>query len=67
MVDNDLSRRLGEDSRIPLSAEEIEAILATSEDFIGLAADQVGAFADQVDELVKRYPQALEVEPGRLL
>lgn len=67
LPDNDLSRRLGEDGRIPLSADEIEAILASSGDFIGLAADQVRGFVDQVDELVKRYPESLKVEPGRLL
>jgi len=67
VVDNDLSRRLGEDIRIPLSTEEIEAILANSGNFIGLAADQVNGFVAQVDDLVKRYPKALDVVPGRLL
>ena len=61
VVDNDLSRRLGEDIRIPLSTEEIEAILSNSGNFIGLAADQVNGFVAQVDDLVKRYPK------GRLL
>ncbi len=66
-IDNDLSHRLGEDARVPLSMAEIADILSHSADFIGLAGPQVDAFSRQVDDLVKRHPDAQTIVKSRLL
>ena len=66
-ADNDLSRRLGADGRVPLSAAEIDDVLSRSADFIGLAGPQVDAFAQQVHDLVGRYPEAGNIVKSRLL
>lgn len=64
---NDLARRLGEDPRLPLDAAEIEALLARSQDFIGLARNQTATFVEQVAQLSQRYPAASAVRKSRLL
>jgi adenylosuccinate lyase len=64
---NDLSRRLGEDDRVPLSAAEIDEVLSHSADFVGLAGPQVDTFSRQVDDLIGRYPDAERVVKSRLL
>lgn len=66
-VDNDLSRRLGADDRVPLSAAEIDNVLARGTDFIGLAGPQVDAFSRQVDDLIQRHPDAQTIVKNRLL
>ena len=66
-TDNDLVRRLGEDSRVPLSAATIGDILSRSTDFVGLAADQVTGFSRRVDELVARCPASRDIVKDRLL
>ena len=67
LAENDLVERLGNDPRVPLTADEIADILSRSSDFIGLAGQQVDAFARQVNELVARYPDARAVKKSRLL
>jgi len=67
VAENDLTQRLGADERVPLSADEIDGILSRSRDFIGMAGEQVDGFAGQVEELLARYPEARDVEKGRLL
>jgi adenylosuccinate lyase len=64
---NDLARRLGKDPRLPLSEAEIEAILARSQDFVGLAIAQAEAFVAQVEEVGRRCPEAAQVRVSRLL
>ncbi len=66
-IDNDLARRLGGDERVPFTEEEIGVILADSRAFTGLARQQVDAFVQRVDEIVRRHPEAREVEKSRLL
>ncbi len=66
-IDNDLARRLGGDERVPFTEEEIGAILADSRAFTGLARQQVDTFVKRVDEIVRQYPDAREVEKSRLL
>ena len=63
----DLPKLLGDDPRIPMTASEIEAILERSSDFVGIASDQVEGFADEVDELVRRYPRSADVVKSPLL
>ncbi|MBB30871.1 MAG: adenylosuccinate lyase [Gemmatimonadetes bacterium] len=66
-VENDLAERLGDDDRLPLSVEEIDAILRKSEDFVGLAREQADGFVASVDALAQKYPGASRVEKSRLL
>ncbi len=66
-IDNDLASRLGGDERVPFTEEEIGVILADSRAFTGLARQQVDAFVQRVDEIVRRHPEAREVEKSRLL
>ena len=64
---NDLAQRLGNDSRIPLVTAEIEALLLQTDEFVGLAAQQVDDFAGQVRDLARTYPEAARIEKERLL
>jgi len=66
-AENDLATRLGRDDRLPLTESEIDRILSRSQDFVGRAAEQVEAFARQVEALERRYPEAGQVEKGRML
>lgn len=64
---NDLADRLGSDSRIPLAAAEIDALLLQTDEFVGLAAQQVDDFAGRVEDLARTYPEAAHIEKERLL
>ena len=67
LAENDLAERLGRDERMPLSTEQIGAILGDARSFTGLARQQVEAFATRVDEIVHQYPQARTIQKHRLL
>ena len=67
LTDNDLAERLGSDARVPLSAQQIGAILADARTFTGLAGQQVEAFAQRVEDLLHRHPQARKIDKHRLL
>jgi len=64
---NDLIVRLGDDPRIPASTAELRAVLANPLEFVGLAQDQVQAFAGEVEALTARYPDALAYVPSPIL
>lgn len=64
---NDLVERLGSDPRIPASTDQLKAVLANPLEFVGLAQDQVQAFATQVEAVTRRYPNALNYEPAPIL
>lgn len=66
-TDNDLAERLGDDDRIPLSAEQIGQVLSRSADFVGLAREQVDGFSAEVDAAVERHPGAAGIVKSRLL
>ena len=65
--DNDLPRRLGEDEAIPLSTEEIEALLSDAARFTGAAEQQVAAFSGEIEAIVAENPDAAKYEPGEIL
>ena len=65
--ENDLVERLGADDRLPLQATDIRTILEHSEALVGMAGGQVDAFAVEVDELCRRFPEAAKITKGRLL
>jgi adenylosuccinate lyase len=63
----DLVTRLGNDDRIPLSAAEIQTILADSQAFIGQAPAQVEAFCSAVQTLAVRFPEARDIKKNPML
>ena len=65
--ENDLSQRLADDNRFPLSSAEIKGILERSRSLTGLAHHQVDHFIRAADTLVKQHPEALKIKKGRLL
>lgn len=62
-----LARLLGDDPAFPMSTPEIEALLADTDRFIGAAAAQVDAFAEQALAVEARFPQAAAYQPGEIL
>ena len=64
---NDLAGRLAGDDRVPLTEQEIEAIIKQSEALVGMAHEQAEGFVASVDVLKEKYPEAGEVKKGRLL
>ncbi|WP_193211086.1 adenylosuccinate lyase [Luteolibacter marinus] len=64
---NDLVERLAGDERIPLSKEQLAAIVAAGESNAGAALAQVEAFAAAVGELEAAHPQAAAYAPGSIL
>ena len=65
--DNDLSARLAADSRFPLDADEIAALLQKTEEFTGLAIGQAEDTAKRIDDLATRYPEAAALDKNPML
>lgn len=65
--DADLLGRLAGDKRIGLGKKALAAILAESHRFVGAAPHQVDAFVANVKPLSRRFKDAAEYQPGRLL
>ncbi len=66
-ADNDLVARLAADERIPLGADDLNALLDDRLSFTGTAADQVASVADRVAEVVRRFPDAAAYTPAPIL
>ncbi len=64
---NDLLDRLGADSRLKLSREEIQEIYDANAGDTGMAGDQVDAFCAMVSELATAYPAGVGYTPGAIL
>lgn len=64
---NDLIGRLAEDSRLGLSRDALDGILARGDREAGAARAQVGAFAGAVGKLEAQYPAAAAYAPGTIL
>ncbi len=65
--ENDLPKRLANDTRFPLETAEIKAVLDRSRSLTGLAHRQVDQFTQTAEKLVEQHPEALEIKKGRLL
>ncbi len=65
--ENDLMARLAGDSRLRLSADELDALIAHPLAFTGAAGSQVRAVAGRVAVIVDRYPDAACYRPGDIL
>jgi adenylosuccinate lyase len=64
---SDLVARLADDQRLPLTREDLDALLADRAAFVGAAAQQVRRFADEVAKLAAAHPDAAAYRPGGIL
>jgi len=64
---NDLFDRLAADSRLGLTRDQIDALVADPIEFTGAAVDQVRAVVAKVEALVARHPDAAAYTPGAIL
>jgi adenylosuccinate lyase len=64
---NDLVERLAADQRVGLTHQALEAILADKAKFLGAAREQVKAFTAAVSQVVERHPEAVSIQPGKIL
>ncbi len=64
---NNLVERLAGDSRLGLSREALDAILARGDRESGAAHAQIAAFSDAVRKLEATHPQAAAYGPGSIL
>ena len=65
--ENDLLARLSGDERIPLTHEQLHALMEESRENTGTAQSQVDHFAATVGELEKAHPDAASYRPGAIL
>ena len=66
-ADNDLFERLSADSRLGLSRDQIEALVADPIEFTGAARDQVASVVRRVEEALGTDPEAAAYVPGAIL
>jgi adenylosuccinate lyase len=66
-ADPALIQRLADDERLPLNAEQLEALMGAPLEFTGAAASQVRRIVEVVGEITGEYPQAAAYAPGAIL
>jgi adenylosuccinate lyase len=66
-ADNDLLDRLATDPRLGLDRSVLDSLLADRLSFVGVAPQQVEAFAAQVADIVDRHPGAAAYRPEPVL
>ncbi|MEO9137709.1 MAG: adenylosuccinate lyase [Jatrophihabitans sp.] len=64
---NDLFDRLAADSRLGLSAETLQGLLADPQSFTGAARDQIAAVVRAVDAVLTSEPSAADYRPEPIL
>ena len=65
--ENQLLQKLIDDPRIPLDSEAVHAAIANRDTFVGRAYPQVNEFAQQIQHLAERYPEAISYTPDPIL
>ena len=65
--DNDLLDRLAGDSRLGLTREQLDALIAEPMEFTGAARDQVARVAERVQTIAEAHPAAAAYSPGSIL
>ena len=65
--DNDLLDRLAGDSRLPLTRDQLDSLIAEPMEFTGAAREQVARVADRVQGIVEAHPAAAAYSPGSIL
>ncbi len=66
-ADPALIQRLADDERLPLNAQQLEALMGAPLEFTGAAASQVQRIVAVVGEITGEYPQAAAYAPGAIL
>ncbi|MFN8184506.1 MAG: adenylosuccinate lyase [Candidatus Nanopelagicales bacterium] len=66
-ADPALVERLAADDRLPLDAEQLQALMGAPLDFTGAAAGQVQRVVGAIEEITAEYPQAAAYSPGAIL
>lgn len=64
---NDLLLRLSEDTRIPLTRDQLEALLKDRQRFIGNADVQTQDFVAEIEKIIAAMPEAREIQPAPML
>lgn len=64
---NDLLDRLAGDSRLGLTREQLDALIAEPMEFTGAARDQVARVADRAQAIAEAHPAAAAYAPGSIL
>jgi adenylosuccinate lyase len=64
---NDLIERLARDTRLPLGAAELNALVTEPLEFTGDARRQTAAFIARAGELARRHPEAAAYTPEPIL
>ncbi|WP_158884299.1 adenylosuccinate lyase [Amycolatopsis anabasis] len=64
---NDLVDRLAADERLPLDRAKLDELLADRISFTGVAPAQVDAVVRRVEEVLKRFPEAVGYAPAPIL
>lgn len=67
IANNDLLARLANDARMPLDADELEAIRKVGSAATGLASEQTSDFCKRASAWVKRFPEAKDCTPEPIL
>ena len=65
--DNDLLDRLAGDSRLPLTRDQLDALIAEPLEFTGAARDQIARVAERVQVIAESHPAAAAYSPGSIL
>jgi adenylosuccinate lyase len=65
--DNDLLDRLAGDSRLPLTRDQLDSLIAEPMEFTGAAREQVARVADRVQGIVEAHPAAAAYSPASIL
>jgi len=66
-LENDLADRLASDERLPLSREQLDALLAGPLSFTGVAAHQVAAVLEKIAVVTAQHRDAADYVPGAIL
>jgi len=66
-ADPALVERLAADDRLPLDAEQLQALMGAPLNFTGAAAGQVQRVVGAIEEITAEYPQAAAYSPGAIL
>lgn len=65
--ENNLTERLAGDAHIPLSQEQLDALISEGGENTGTARSQVDFFAKEVEKLETSHPEAASYTPGSIL
>lgn len=64
---NDLFERLAGDDRLPLSADDLAALVADPSEFTGAAGQQADRVAERVARVAEQHPEAASYQPSDIL